>query len=72
VVALSISTAGAGFVDTAISSSFHVTVLSIPFGPVETIFSVARLLITAGGVFAMRSLGSERYSIPDEATVNTM
>ncbi len=58
-VALSISTATAGLVDTAMSPRFHVNVLGIPFGPVDTIFTAAGLLITAGGVFAMWSLRSE-------------
>jgi len=71
-VSLSISTATAGLVDTAMSPRFHVTVLGIPFGPVDTIFSAAGLLITAGGVYAMRSLRSERYSVPRDATVDTV
>lgn len=58
-VALSISTVTAGLVDSALSPRFHVNVLGIPFGPVDTIFSAAGLLITAGGVFAMRSLRPE-------------
>ena len=70
-VALSISTAAAGFVDTAISSSFHMNVLGIPFGPVDTIFSAAGLVIMAGGIFAMRSLRLEKYSTPRQSLVST-
>jgi len=71
-VALSISTAAAGLVDTAMSPRFHVSVLGIPFGPVDTIFSAAGLLITAGGIFAMRSLRSERYVVPQNAAADTV
>ena len=70
-VSLSISTAAAGLVDTAISSTFHVNLLGIAFGPVDTIFSASGLLITAGGIFAMRSVRLGKYSITREATVGT-
>ena len=71
-VALSISTATAGLVDSAMSPRFHGNVLGIAFGSVDTIFTAAGLLITAGGVFAMRSLRSERYFVPHDAMVDTV
>lgn len=51
-----ISTAGAGFVATSVLADFHAEVGGVAIGTYDTIFSVAGLLILAGGVYAWNNL----------------
>lgn len=46
----------AGWLASTALRSFHTTVLGIDFGPIDTIFTLAGLLIAAGGLYAAASL----------------
>ena len=55
-VATLVSSASAGYLDSVLLQHFHVVVLSISFGPVDTIFTVAGLLLLISGIYAMVNL----------------
>lgn len=48
-----LSMATAGYLVSTLLHDFHVTVLGVPLGPIDTIFTVAGLLALAGGISAM-------------------
>jgi MFS family permease len=50
----------AGYLASSILQSFHLTLLDLSFGPVDTIFSGAGLLILLGGLAAMLQMRSDR------------
>ena len=51
-----ISTAGAGALATTVLAGFHAQVLGVQLGTYDTIFSLAGVLILAGGVYSYRNL----------------
>ena len=53
-----LSTAGAGFLATSVLANLHAQVGPVRIGTYDTIFSVAGLLILAGGVYAWNNLNS--------------
>lgn len=53
-----LSTAGAGFLATSVLADLHAQVGPVRIGTYDTIFSVAGLLILAGGVYAWNNLNS--------------
>jgi len=55
-VALLLGTATAGYLDSLLSGHFHVTFAGLTFGPVDTIFTGAGLLLLVAGLYAMLSL----------------
>jgi len=55
-IAMLIGSASAGYLDSVLLRHFHVVVLSVTFGPVDTIFTVAGLLLLISGIYAMVSL----------------
>ena len=54
-----ISTAGAGLVATSVLGDFHAQVLGVRLGTYDTIFTLAGLLILAGGIYARVNLNRE-------------
>jgi hypothetical protein len=50
------STAGAGYLATSTLSGFHVQIEGVRIGTYDTIFSLAGVLVLAGGAFAVTSL----------------
>ncbi|MGE5333407.1 MAG: MFS transporter [Nitrososphaerota archaeon] len=58
----------AGYLDSTVLRGFSVTVLSIHFGPVDTIFTAAGLIALVGALFAMVGLRGIRPAVqPAEA-----
>jgi MFS family permease len=48
-----ISIALAGYLDSTVLAGFHATIYGLTFGPVDTIFAVAGVLVLLGGLYAM-------------------
>jgi hypothetical protein len=59
-----ISTAGAGYLATSVLSGLHAEIGSVRIGTYDTIFSLAGVLVLAGGVFAVVSLRPPARSHP--------
>jgi hypothetical protein len=59
-----ISTAGAGYLATSVLSGFHAQIGSVRIGTYDTIFSLAGVVVLAGGVFAVLSLRPPARSQP--------
>ena len=55
-----LSTAGAGYLASTVLLGFHQRIAGVQLGTYDTIFSVAGLLVLAGGIYALRSLGGGR------------
>lgn len=66
-VATLLGSAGAGYLDSVLLQHFHVVLLSITLGPVDTIFTIAGLLLLISGIYAMVSL---RESPSPEKSLN--
>lgn len=66
-VATLLGSASAGYLDSVLLRHFHVVVLSIHFGPVDTIFTIAGLLLLISGIYAMVSL-QEQPSVQKSAS----
>jgi MFS family permease len=59
-LALIFSVALAGYLDSTALRGFHMTVLGVVLGPIDTIFTAAGILIVLGGLYAMASLRGMR------------
>ncbi len=55
-LAMSLSVALAGYLDSTVLRSFHLVLLGITFGPIDTIYTVTGLLVIAGGFYALVTL----------------
>jgi hypothetical protein len=51
-----LSVAVAGYLYSAVLQSFHVTLVGITFGPIDTIFTATGFLAIIGGLYAMVKL----------------
>lgn len=59
-------TALAGYLDSVVLRDFHLTILGVAMGPVDTIFTVAGALVLLGGIYGLIWLRE-----PDEAGTGT-
>lgn len=64
VVAMVIGTGLAGYLDGVVLRDFHTHLLGFTFGPVDTIFTCAGLLVLLGGCAAMLGFRSPRADMP--------
>ncbi len=55
-VATLLGSAAAGYIDSLLTGRFHPTLLGLTFGPIDTIFMAAGLLLLISGLYAMLSL----------------
>ena len=60
-LALMLSAALAGYLDSTLLRNFHTTILNVALGPVDSIFTLTGLLAIVGGLYAMIDL---RHVIP--------
>lgn len=63
-VATLLGSAAAGYLDSVLLQHFHIVLLHVSLGPVDTIFTIAGLLLLISGIYAMVSLRGE--------TINTV
>lgn len=66
-----VGTALAGYLDGAVLRGFHFTTLGVTFGPVDTIYTAAGVLVLAGGLYAWVGLrgNAMRHRSPEKARV---
>jgi MFS family permease len=55
-----LSIALSGYLDSTLLRGFHAAIFGVSFGPVDTLFTAAGLLILLGGLYAMRNLRGVR------------
>lgn len=55
-----LSIALSGYLASTLLRGFHATIVGVSFGPVDTLFTAAGLLILLGGLYAMRNLRGVR------------
>ncbi len=55
-LALMLSAALAGYLDSTLLRNFHTTILNVALGPVDSIFTLTGLLARIGGLYAMVNL----------------
>ncbi len=51
-----VSIALAGYLDSTVLRGFHAVLLGVQFGPIDTIFLAAGILVLLGGIYAMVAL----------------
>ena len=67
---LLIATALAGYIDSTVLNHFHHVILGITFSSVDTLFTVAGILLIVSGVYFMRNLQGVTFSKETEDSVN--
>jgi hypothetical protein len=59
-----LSVALAGYLASTVLRDFHATVLGLTLGPIDTIYTVAGLLIVVAGLYAARNLRALTMETP--------
>jgi hypothetical protein len=63
-----LSIALAGYLDSTLLHDFHATLLGVRFGPIDTIFLAAGILVVLGGLYAMVALRGVKVAAAEAPT----